>query len=132
MTSEVPKLGHHLEICFSVDNLGEAIDYYASLGFKVYSGGKDKGWCTVTDGLAYFSLFPDNFIEREFGVKMTLNYRGGNVTNIAEKLKEMGIKLENDKSRDDGTGNFIFEDIAGNRIFIDTAPDEDRIDIPNP
>ena len=47
---ELPKLGHHLEICFSVDNLEKSVAYYQKIGFNVYTGGDDKGWCSMTDG----------------------------------------------------------------------------------
>ncbi|MHA1945999.1 MAG: hypothetical protein ACW97W_07850 [Candidatus Hodarchaeales archaeon] len=42
------------------------------MGFKIYTGGPDKGWCTVTDGIVYLALFPDNFIEKEFGIPVLL------------------------------------------------------------
>lgn len=126
--TKIAKLGHHLEICFSVDSLSQAIEYYLQLGFVIYSGGTDKGWCTLTDGITYFALFPNNFIENEFGVKTLLNYRGGNILKITSALQQQGIALEKVTANMDGTGSALFTDIAGNRVFVDTGPDEERID----
>ena len=124
-----PKLGHYFEICFSVDDLSESIKYYQEMGFKTYTGGPDKGWCTVTDGIVYLALFPDNFIEKEFGIPVLFNYRGGNTGKIVDYLKEKGMKFTKENVREDGTGDAIMKDINGRIFYFDTSPEEDRIDI---
>jgi predicted lactoylglutathione lyase len=128
--NEMPKLGHHFELCFSVDDLKKSVEYYQKLGFRIYTGGIDKEWCTITDGNMYFGLFPANFIETEFGKKFVLNYRGGNIKVLTEKLEEEGIEFYKKHVNDDGTGSALFKDINGNVIFLDTAADEERIDVP--
>jgi len=128
---EIPQLGHHFELCFSVDDLGETIDYYAKLGFKVYSGGRDKGWCTITDGLIHLGLFPDKFIEQEFNVPFLLNYRGGNMDKIVNLLKQQKIPREKEKLLGKGTGDAIIIDPNGVKLYFDTADFEERIDIPD-
>ncbi|MFX0212079.1 MAG: hypothetical protein ACFFDT_39265 [Candidatus Hodarchaeota archaeon] len=129
--TEIPKLGHHFEICFSVDNLQESIEFYKKLGFKIYTGGPDKGWCTITDGIIYLALFSDKFIEKEFGIPVLFNYRGGNVKKIVESLKAQGIEFSKENLKENGSGSAIFTDINGRVFFFDTSPDEERIDIPN-
>ena len=124
-----PKLGHHFEICFSVDDLDESVKYYQEMGFKIYTGGPDKGWCTVTDGIVYLALFPDNFIEKEFGIPVLFNYRGGNTGKIVDYLKEKGMKFTKENVREDGTGDAIMKDINGRIFYFDTSLEEDRIDI---
>ncbi len=124
------RLGPHFEICFSVRNLHESIDYYLNLGFKIYTGGKDKGWCTVTDGIIYLTMFPDNFIEKEFGVSLLFNYRGGNIQKIVTFLKNRGIKLSKERILEKATGEAIFTDINRHVFYFDTSPEEERIDTP--
>ncbi|WP_455464874.1 hypothetical protein [Candidatus Hodarchaeum mangrovi] len=122
------RFGHHFEICFSVKNLQESIDYYINLGFKIYTGGKNKGWCTVTDGMIYLAMFPDNFIEKEFGIPVLFNYRGGNIQKIVAFLKKRGIKFSKERILEKRTGEAIFTDINGQVFYLDTSPKEERID----
>ena len=122
------KLGHHFEICFSVDNIERSIEYYSKLGFKIYTGGPEKGWCTITDGIIYLELFKDNFIENEFGVSVLFNYRGGNIEKIVNHLKTKGIDFSKERILEKGTGDAIFTDINGHVFYFDTSPDEERID----
>ena len=127
--AEVQQLGHHFEICISVENLQDSIDFYKKLGFKIYTGGPDKGWCTITDGIIYLALFPDKFIEKEFGTPVLFNYRGGNINKIIDYLKAQGISLSKENIKENGTGNAIFTDINGRVFYFDTSSDEKRIDI---
>ena len=129
MDKKVPRLGHHFELCFSVKDMGETVEFYKKLGFKIYSGGVDKGWCTITDGVIYFALFEDKFIEKDFGVKFLFNYRGGNIKKIFKALKVQGIEPYDRKENEDGTGEGKFKDNNGNVIYIDTVAEEERIDI---
>ena len=125
----LPQLGHHFEICISVDNLAETVSFYQKLGFEIYTGGKKQEWCTVTDGKVYLAFFPKdgNAVDIKQGVGF--NYRGGNVKNIVAALKLQGIKFTHEKFKSDGTGSAKFFDNNGNLIFLDTAEDEERIDI---
>ena len=115
---ETPRFGHHFEICFSVDNIKESVEFYQGLGFRIYTGGPDKGWCTVTDGLIYLALFTDNFIEKEFGTKILFNYRGGNIQKIVKFLKKRGIELPKERILPKGTGDAIFTDPNGFSVLI--------------
>ncbi len=127
--TEIPQLGHHFEICISVDSLQESIDFYKKLGFKIYTGGPNKGWCTITDGIIYLALFPDKFIEKEFGAPVLFNYRGGNIEKITDYLKTQGISLSKENRKEHGIGSAIFTDINGRVFYFDTSNDEERIDI---
>ncbi|MHA2296991.1 MAG: hypothetical protein ACXAEU_13880 [Candidatus Hodarchaeales archaeon] len=127
----IPRFGHHFEICFSVANLQESIQFYEKLGFKIYTGGPDKGWCTVTDGIIYLALFPDKFIEKEFGIPVLFNYRGGNIKNIVEYLKTREIEFSRENVKENGTGDAIFIDPNGRFFYFDTSKSEERIDVPD-
>ncbi|MFW9777724.1 MAG: hypothetical protein ACFFE8_02640 [Candidatus Heimdallarchaeota archaeon] len=129
--TDIPRLGHHFEICFSVESLQGSIEFYEELGFEIYTGGPDKGWCTLTDGIIYIALFADRFIEKEFGVPVLFNYRGGNIEKIVEFLKRTGIKLRKERILEKGTGDAIFTDPNGRVFYFDTSEDEERIDIPD-
>ncbi|MFW9917141.1 MAG: hypothetical protein ACFFGZ_16160 [Candidatus Thorarchaeota archaeon] len=128
---EIPRLGHHFEICIDVENLPDSIEFYGKLGFEIYTGGPDKAWCTVTDGLIYLALFPDNFIQKEFGIPVLFNYRGGNVEKIVEYLKAQGITFSKETLMENGLGSAIFTDINRRVFYFDTSEDEERIDVPN-
>ncbi len=122
-----PPFGHHLEICMSVPDMQQTVDYYLSLGFEIYSGGVDKGWCTVTDGLIHLAFFPQGFIEKEFGVKVLLNYRGGNIAKIIKYLEERKVKLDKKKLNTDGTGDALLTDLNGVKLYFDTVDYEERV-----
>ncbi len=81
----------------------------------------------MTDGLAYFAIFPNGILEKEFGVKVLFNYRGGNIKKIIGHLKEKGIQFENENPKEDGTGGAIFSDTDGNKFFLDTVDFEERV-----
>ncbi|MHA2271474.1 MAG: hypothetical protein ACXACI_06400 [Candidatus Hodarchaeales archaeon] len=129
--TEIPRLGHHFEICIDVENLQDSIEFYSKLGFEIYTGGPDKGWCTITDGLIYLALFPDKFIQNEFGIPVLFNYRGGNVEKIVDYLKTQGITFSKEKIMENGLGSAIFTDINGRVFYFDTSESEERIDVPN-
>ncbi|MFX0207877.1 MAG: hypothetical protein ACFFDT_17950, partial [Candidatus Hodarchaeota archaeon] len=86
---------------------------------------------TLTDGIIYLALFPDKFIEREFGVPVLFNYRGGNVQKIVDYLKAQKVEFSKENVQPDGTGSALFTDLNGRVIFLDTVKDEERIDIPD-
>ncbi|MFX0050364.1 MAG: VOC family protein [Candidatus Hodarchaeota archaeon] len=129
--TDIPQLGHHFEICISVDDLQESLEFYKKLGFKIYTGAPDKGWCTITDCIIYLALFPDKFIEKEFGIPVLFNYRGRNVKKIVDSLKAQGIEFSKENLTDNGTGSAIFTDPNGRVFFFDTSNNEERIDIPD-
>jgi catechol 2,3-dioxygenase-like lactoylglutathione lyase family enzyme len=124
-----PKLGHHIEICFSVEDLDKSVNFYQKMGFKIYTGGPNKGWCTVTDGIIYLALFPDKFIEKEFGIPVLFNYRGGNIGKIVKFLREKGMKFTKENVKENGIGDAIMKDINGRIFYFDTSPEEERIGI---
>lgn len=124
---ETPKLGHHVEICIDVNDIHETLAYYKKLGFEVYTGGPDKGWCTITDGIMYLALFKDNFIEKEFGVKVLFNYRGGNMNKIIPFLKNQQLNIEKADEKEDGIGDAIIKDPNDFKIYFDTHPVDEKV-----
>jgi len=124
----IPHLGHHLEICFSVSNLVASIEYYRQLGFRIYTGGPDESYCSMKAQSVYISLFENEFIEKEFGNPFILNFRGGNIVKLHNYLKKFDLDFHYENIRADGTGNLLFHDPDGVPIFLDTSPDEERID----
>ncbi|MHA1995739.1 MAG: hypothetical protein ACW97Z_14425 [Candidatus Hodarchaeales archaeon] len=101
------------------------------MGFQIYTGGADQDWCTLTDGLVYLVLFPDNFIEKEFGIPVLFNYREGNTEKIVKHLKEYEITLERENIKKDGLGDAILKDLNGRVFYFDTTEGEERIDDPS-
>jgi hypothetical protein len=62
-------------------------------------------------------LFPDNFIEREFGIPVLFNYRGGNVNKNVDYLKIQGIEFLKENVQEDRIGSTIFTDPNGRGFF---------------
>ncbi|MHA1977605.1 MAG: hypothetical protein ACW98I_11930 [Candidatus Hodarchaeales archaeon] len=124
------RLGHHFEICFSVANIQDSISFYKKLGFKIYTGGADQDWCTLTDGMIYLALFSDNFIEKEFGIPVLFNYRGGNIEKVVTHLKEQEIIFSRENIKKNGLGDAVFTDPNGRVFYLDTVEEEERIDNP--
>ena len=82
----------------------------------------------MTDGIVYLALFPDKFIEQEFGIQVLVNYRGGNIEQIIKTLKAQGLCFSKENIKENGTGDAIMTDINGRVFYFDTSQEEERID----
>lgn len=117
-------------LCFDVEDMEKAVEFYNKLGFRIVSGGVDKGYCAISNGNMRFSLFPNNFIKQEFGVSHLFNFRGGRVKEIVETLKSRGVEFTKDytvweeEGPSQGSEDAIFSDTDGNVIYVDTHPTE--------
>jgi catechol 2,3-dioxygenase-like lactoylglutathione lyase family enzyme len=112
-------------LCFDVEDMKEAIEYYERLGFHIETGGSEAGWCQMSNVKVRFSIFNNGFIEKEFSVTHLFNFRVGDVGENVRELKERGIPLKKDiEEHKDGCVDALFEDLDGNVFFLDTCPGE--------
>lgn len=124
LNEDRPKIGL-FELCFDVADLEKSLKFYEKLGFKKIKGALEYGTCGITNGDVRFTLFTENYIENEFGVKFLFNFRGGNVKENYENLKDKGLIFEqNPKHWEDGSIDAKLKDSDGNLIYLDTHPTE--------
>lgn len=121
---EKPTIGF-FELCFDVEDLEKSLEFYEKLGFKVVKGAIEYGTCGISNGDIQFTLFTENYIEQEFGVKFIFNFRGGNVEENFKRLKNQGVVFEkNPTTWEDGSIDAKLRDPDGNLIYLDTHPSE--------
>jgi lactoylglutathione lyase len=112
-----------LVLCLNVKDLEASCAFYAKLGFEQFGGEKGNGWAIINDGENELHLFQGHVRSN------TLNFRGGDVFAIAESLKEQGLTMESDATKEsDGSDGARIKDPDGNAIYFNTQIDERRYD----
>lgn len=107
------------EICLNVRSIDRSLAFYTELGFRQVGGSVRHGWAVLAYGACRIALY-EGHIDRNM-----LNFRGGDVEAIARMLKEKGIALASDASREaDGSVGATVEDPDGNLLYFNTHPDE--------
>ena len=110
-----------LVLCLNVADLAASCGFYGKLGFRQSGGSLAEGWAILGDGENELHLFQGH-IEAN-----TLNFRGGNVPEIAAGLKAQGLAMDSDAEREsDGSDGAWIRDPDGNAIYFNTAPEERR------
>ena len=105
------KLGR-FELCLKVKDLDKSVGFYKALGFDEIINWKTAGYSTLKNENCTISLYTDD-IEANL-----LNFRGGNVKEIA---RELGIKSEIEP---DGSVGAWLTDPDGNVIYFNSMPGE--------
>lgn len=100
-------------------NLRRSCEFYERLGFRQVGGNRKKGWAIFErDGYRidlFHGYIPDNL----------LNYRGGHIAQIVERLRARGLVPYDVKVlKAPGTGRAMLKDPDGNVIFFDTTKRE--------
>ncbi|MFB0509173.1 MAG: VOC family protein [bacterium] len=107
------------ELCLNVNDVHRSIDFYTKLGFRLISGDPGSGWAVMEYGNLKLALYQGHIAQN------MLNFRGGDVSAIAARLKDKGMQLKSDAmSEKDGSMGAIIEDPDGNVIYFNTHPDE--------
>ncbi|MBP7732619.1 MAG: hypothetical protein KA140_02510 [Caldisericia bacterium] len=100
------------ELCLKVRDFAKSVEFYRKLGFTQTISWKESGYSTLSNGNCVISLYNDDI---DCNI---LNFRGGDVAQIAE---ELGIISETES---DGSIGAWITDPDGNKIYFNTAPDE--------
>lgn len=116
--------------CLSCKELSTTANFYSKLGFQSSGGMPSQGWQILARAdhqptpkrrvqTVHLSLFQGMIPED------TLNFRGGNVSEIADQLAAQGIDLKDGvKVAEDGGESLLITDPDGRPVFFDTTPPE--------
>lgn len=121
MTEEKKSPLGKLFVCLAVEDLQASVDFYQKLGFSMTGGNLAENWAILADGENELHLFEGHLQSN------ALNFRGGEVFEIAKSLKEQGLEMASDAvTEDDGSDGAWIRDPDGNEIYFNTAPGERR------
>lgn len=118
MAEEI-KLGR-FEFCLDVKDVRKSLGFYLKLGFKQTGGNLDEGWAIIKHGDCTLGLYQGHIGNN------VLNFRGGDVFEIVNCLKEKGLTFEKDAHiESDKSAGAVIHDPDGNVIYFNTAPGEE-------
>ncbi|MFN3820805.1 MAG: VOC family protein [bacterium] len=110
-----------LEVCFKVTDLEQSLDFYRKLDFMVIGVDRQQGWAVLENEACRIALYQGHID------KNLLNFRGGDVYQIATRLKERGVPMAIDATEEpDGSVGAVVVDPDGNIIYFNTHPEELR------
>lgn len=117
------KLGW-LDVCLRVADVGVSRGFYEGLGFRRVEGDDAEGWAVMVHDESRIGLYElAHMGEDEF----CLNFRGGNVAEVATSLVERGIPfLDELKVSPEGGASARLKDPDGHVIFLDAAAGETK------
>lgn len=122
LADDQPLLGR-FSACMFVDNLAECVEWYKLLGLPVILDMQQHGFVLHSDGWCKIALFSRE--HQGDWPEQIMNFRGGDVEAIAERLKSAGLELTYDaKLESDGSWGTELQDPDGYVIYFNTAPDE--------
>ncbi len=106
-------------LCLNVNDLAASIRFYQNLGFDIITDEQSDGWAVLQHNNLILSLYQGH-IERNL-----LNFRGGDVKEIAQQADKNGLSLSGPYQREpDGSEGAELRDPDGNVIYLNTFPDE--------
>lgn len=107
------------ELCLKVADIAAAFAFYQKLGFR-HAGGTIGERCVVMQYQNCRIALYQGYLETNM-----LNFRGGNVVEIAQWLEERGISGKTAPSEDEeGNQSYLVQDPDGNRIYFVLDPHE--------
>jgi catechol 2,3-dioxygenase-like lactoylglutathione lyase family enzyme len=111
-----------LDVCLRVADVRQSRAFYEELGFRRVEGEDGEGWAVVVNGEARIGLYE----ARHMGDQaFNLNFRGGNVVDIAKGLAEAGHRFEKPLSvSESGGASVTARDPDGHILFFDSSPSE--------
>lgn len=115
-----------LDVCLRVREFGRSREFYERLGFRMVERIPEDGWGVFVRESARIGLYSELYMGSD---GHSLNFRGGNVSEVYEQLGLLGVDIQESKVRPgERSGSIKLRDPDGNLIFIDSAPGEVRLD----
>ncbi len=119
-----------LDVCIRCLDVERSREFYEGLGFAKVEGEDSEGWAVVVKGTARIGLFSVGFMDQD---RFSFNFRGGNIPQIAQALKERGYFFaEEPKFTGEAGGSLRLQDPDGNLVFIDSFDGEQIKSPPSP
>jgi catechol 2,3-dioxygenase-like lactoylglutathione lyase family enzyme len=78
--------------CFDVADLARSTAFYEQLGFRRVGGNPAQGWAIMANGPMELGLYSGHFSG------WMLNFRGGNVPELAAHFKQLGLNVTQESS----------------------------------
>jgi catechol 2,3-dioxygenase-like lactoylglutathione lyase family enzyme len=108
--------------CLNVNDIGRSVDFYQQLGLKLLHDQRGAGWAVLgyEDAQRFqLSLFQGH-IDRDL-----LNFRGGNVFELAEFFKSQGaVPASGPEVEQDGSDALTLHDPDGYVLYFNTSAEE--------
>jgi catechol 2,3-dioxygenase-like lactoylglutathione lyase family enzyme len=105
-----------LDVCIRIRDVPASRSFYEKLGFKRVEGNDEEGWCVMLNGGARIGLFEEQFMGAD---AMSLNFRGGNVHEIAAELGKRGLEFDGPVRTSAAGASARLRDPDGHLIFFD-------------
>lgn len=105
--------------CLNVKNIEASIQFYEKLGFQIIEDHRNEKWAMMRHNNMLLSLFEGHIVEN------LINFRGGDISEIAKALTDKGLSLEKEANQEeDGSWSAELRDPDGNIIYFNTFQDE--------
>lgn len=110
-------------ICLSIHDVPVSCAFYERLGMFHVEGNRHHDWSVYnTPGPRDFRI---GLFGKQHVGETALNFRGGDVFGIGERLKGEGLGIERGPEKEsDGSDGLWLRDPDGNLIYFNTAPQE--------
>ena len=115
----------NFSVSLNVKDLAASKKFYESLGFSMIHGDQSQGWVIMKNGETNIGLFQGMFEQNILTFNPGWNSKGENtdsytdIREIQSKLKESGIKIEEEIEESKGPASFTVIDPDGNPVLID-------------
>lgn len=107
-----------LDICLRCKNAVESEAFYRQLGFEIAEGDAEDGWLVMSQGTVRIGLFEARYMGED---SISLNFRNGNIPELAKAFKGAGIALASDpKVVGESGGSLRLRDPDGHLLFFDS------------
>jgi len=110
-----------LALCLNVSDLGRSVAFYGKLDYVRIGGNLEEGWALMGNPGGEIHLFSGHISAN------LLNFRGGDVPAIVDRLTDEGLETDGEVTRGEGgAGSATFKDPDGLAVFFDTDASEAR------
>lgn len=110
------------DVCLRVNKVLVSREFYGDLGFWQVEGSDEEGWAVVTNGDLRLGLFEPQYMTGP----ISLNFRGGEITDICAKLSSKGHAFSKPPKLANGGGSVSITDPDGTSIFFDCIAGETK------
>lgn len=107
------------DLCLDVSDIQKSAEFYLNLGLRKVQGNIEEKWIILSQGNLRLGLFESP------STNITINFRGGDVEKIYNKLKNDGVEFKDSfNTEEDGSTGASLYDPDGNFIYFNTAQGE--------